>query len=180
MDKEKAKNRGDLIKKIRLSKGWKQADLASATGISRVTIGNYERGEREPNIENNIKIAEALNIDLGILLFVDEGIGVLLPTPEEEDIALTEFAKKIEKDVCKINPEYDTVVTKQFIALIYNVLCITGWEDTPFSDFLKEKSTEDLITTIKIMHAAITDQKIKIVFNDILNLSKGEMLELKK
>ena len=97
MDKEKAKNRGDLIKKIRLSKGWKQADLASATGISRVTIGNYERGEREPNIENNIKIAEALSVSLDYLIYGDKSVDI----DKNEVIELINDASKRQLKIIK-------------------------------------------------------------------------------
>lgn len=60
---------GERIKKIRLEKNMKQADLATKANISRVAVGNYERGDRQPNIETLSKIAEALGISANELLF---------------------------------------------------------------------------------------------------------------
>lgn len=61
-------NIGDNIKKLRIEKRLKQLDLAEKSGISRVAIGNYERGDRIPNIEIVRKIATALDVPLNVLL----------------------------------------------------------------------------------------------------------------
>lgn len=39
---------GKAIRDIRRSQGWSQQELAGFLGISRETLGNYERGQREP------------------------------------------------------------------------------------------------------------------------------------
>ena len=59
---------GDKIKKFRTSKGLKQSDLADLAGISRVTIGFYERGENQPTFDVAAKIAQALEIPINQLL----------------------------------------------------------------------------------------------------------------
>lgn len=51
---------GENIKKIRLENHLKQSELAEMAKISRVAIGNYERGAREPTVETLSKIAKAL------------------------------------------------------------------------------------------------------------------------
>ncbi len=61
-------NIGEKIKQIRISKNLKQSELAEKSGLSRVAIGNYERGDRNPHIETLNKIAIALNVDLNDLL----------------------------------------------------------------------------------------------------------------
>lgn len=61
-------NIGEKIKEIRLAKGMKQSDLAEKAGISRVAIGNYERGDRQPNIDILSKIATALDLDISDLV----------------------------------------------------------------------------------------------------------------
>ena len=58
---------GERIKNIRLEKNLKQSELADLAGISRVSIGNYERGSRNPNIIILNKIANALNVTIGEL-----------------------------------------------------------------------------------------------------------------
>lgn len=43
--------------------GMSQGQLADATGLSRNSIGHYERGERAPDIEDLRKIAAVLRAD---------------------------------------------------------------------------------------------------------------------
>lgn len=65
--KDNNTNVGERIKNIRLEKNLKQSELADLAGISRVSIGNYERGSRTPNIVILNKIANALNVTIGEL-----------------------------------------------------------------------------------------------------------------
>lgn len=55
---------GENIKKYRNLRGLKQSELAQMSGISRVAIGNYERGDRTPNVNILLKIANALDVSL--------------------------------------------------------------------------------------------------------------------
>lgn len=59
---------GDRIKQIRLSKHMKQSDLAEKANISRVAVGNYERGDREPTAKILQQIALALDVKPNDLL----------------------------------------------------------------------------------------------------------------
>lgn len=59
---------GENIKKYRKLKGLKQSELAELSSISRVSIGNYERGDRTPNIDTVGKIATALGIQVNDLI----------------------------------------------------------------------------------------------------------------
>lgn len=61
-------NIGEKIKELRTKGNLSQAELAERAQISRVAIGNYERGDRIPNVEILNKIANALNINLSELL----------------------------------------------------------------------------------------------------------------
>lgn len=54
---------GEKIKELRKEKRMTQQELARLTGINRITIGNYERGNRVPNIERIKPIAKILNVD---------------------------------------------------------------------------------------------------------------------
>lgn len=54
----------DARKQMKLS----QNDLAQKAKISRISIGNYERGDRIPNIETTKKIADALEISVSDLM----------------------------------------------------------------------------------------------------------------
>lgn len=57
-------NVGSKIKELRQNKGWTQEKLAIESGISRVSIGNYERGDRVPPTDVSIKIAKAFDVSL--------------------------------------------------------------------------------------------------------------------
>ena len=63
---------GTIIASLRDKKGFSQTDLADKTGVSRVMIGRYERGEAMPSIDADKKIADAPEVSLDYL--VGEGI----------------------------------------------------------------------------------------------------------
>ena len=65
-------NTGKIIADLRDKKGWSQTDLADNSGVSRVMIGKYERGEAVPSIDAAKKIADALEVSLDYL--VGEGL----------------------------------------------------------------------------------------------------------
>ncbi|TWP30213.1 XRE family transcriptional regulator [Apibacter muscae] len=65
---------GKIIANLRDSKNWSQTDLANHSGVSRVMIGKYERGEAIPSIDAAKKIADAFMVSLDFLM--GEGINV--------------------------------------------------------------------------------------------------------
>lgn len=67
-DKDPYIDLGTRIKQARNEKKITQSDLAKKIGVSRIAIGNYERGERQPTIEILEAIASALNIGIYTLL----------------------------------------------------------------------------------------------------------------
>ncbi len=58
----------NVFKKLRLSRGYTQAELSDALGISRSRIGMYETGAREPDFETLEIIADFFNVDTDYLL----------------------------------------------------------------------------------------------------------------
>lgn len=59
------------IKVARTKAGLNQEALADAAGLSRLTIGTIERGEKAPSVETIGAIAEALGIDMYKLFIFD-------------------------------------------------------------------------------------------------------------
>jgi len=59
---------GNQIRDIRASKGFSQEGLAAAATLGRTYMGRVERGEQNISIQNLIKIAFVLNIDVGKLI----------------------------------------------------------------------------------------------------------------
>ncbi len=58
----------NVFKKLRLSSGYTQQEIATKLGISRSTIGMYETGAREPDFETLETIADFFNVDIDYLL----------------------------------------------------------------------------------------------------------------
>jgi transcriptional regulator with XRE-family HTH domain len=59
------------IKYLRKKNKISQQDLASALDLPRTTLGDYERGKNEPNINMLIRMAEKFNISLDELITKD-------------------------------------------------------------------------------------------------------------
>ncbi len=58
----------EMLIYLRKRAGLTQAELAKKIGVSRSTIGNYEKGIREPDFETLEKIADFFNVELNFLL----------------------------------------------------------------------------------------------------------------
>lgn len=56
---------GKLIKALREQAGLNQRDLATRIGVSHVTVGNWERGDRVPTLEHAEKLMPACTKALG-------------------------------------------------------------------------------------------------------------------
>ena len=66
---------GQSIQEARKKAKLTQKELAEKVGIATITVQQYERGVRTPKIETLQKIAQALNIDVGILYGVEADKG---------------------------------------------------------------------------------------------------------
>ena len=60
-------NIGENIKKYRKEKGFTQSQLSKLSDIPVITLGRYERGERNPSIDILNKIALALGVQINQL-----------------------------------------------------------------------------------------------------------------
>ncbi len=63
-------SRGDFVrlKEIRKSKGISQLKLAMDLNTNQNTISRYETGDREPGLNELIKIADYFNVSIDFLL----------------------------------------------------------------------------------------------------------------
>ena len=59
---------GERIRELRKKSNLNQAELAEKAGISRVALGNYERGERVPSVSIASNIATAFGVSVNSLL----------------------------------------------------------------------------------------------------------------
>jgi transcriptional regulator with XRE-family HTH domain len=53
---------GHTVRRLRLSKGWTQEELASRARLHTTYLGGIERGERNLGIDNIFKLARALGV----------------------------------------------------------------------------------------------------------------------
>ena len=58
---------GQQIRNLRKTKGFSQEDFAAEVGLDRSYMGGVERGERNIAALNLIKIAKALDVEVGKL-----------------------------------------------------------------------------------------------------------------
>ena len=68
MNTEHLKNFGKHIRTLRQSKNLSQEALADKAGMHRTYIGMLERGERNPALLNLIRLAEALDLPLPVIV----------------------------------------------------------------------------------------------------------------
>lgn len=58
------KHIGQKLKELRLSRGWKQTDVADKVGLSRPAISNIESGKRALTLSTLQRFCEVFNIDI--------------------------------------------------------------------------------------------------------------------
>lgn len=109
---------GEKIKSIRLKKNMSRKDIAKKSGISEISIRKYEKGERNPKLENIKNIARALNVNIYELI-KDENLEESLKQISSDAILpLIKFYKNNEDLI--INIQNDTFQNyKLFIDYIY-------------------------------------------------------------
>lgn len=61
IDKQKI---GKQLKELRISRGWRQSEVADKTGLSRPAISNIEAGKRALTLSTLQKFCEVYKIDI--------------------------------------------------------------------------------------------------------------------
>lgn len=57
---------GEAVRELRLERGWSQADLAAAAGMTQSAIARFEAGGTVPTLPVLGRIASALDADLTV------------------------------------------------------------------------------------------------------------------
>lgn len=88
------------LKKFRKNKGLTQKELAEKSGITRESIGNYERGDRIPPANILSKIAIALGVSINDLIDYDIYVDKILDAYDSQVSNLfDDFILKIEEEI---------------------------------------------------------------------------------
>lgn len=73
----------DIVKQLRLERGWSQQEVADRLGVNKQTISQYERGIRKPLFDTAEQLADIFHVDLNYLMgFTDK---IQKPAGDETD-----------------------------------------------------------------------------------------------
>ena len=90
---ETMKSIGERIKKLRKKKHWTQDELAHHLEVAPSSVGSYERGSRQPTIENLIRMAKYFNVSLDYLLCQTDDTRTLSNFKREDSKDLKDFLR---------------------------------------------------------------------------------------
>lgn len=78
-----------IVKSLRLERGWSQQEVADRAGLNKMTISQYENGKRKPSFEVIEALAEIFRVDMNYLLGYTDKIEK--PAGDETDPAANKF-----------------------------------------------------------------------------------------
>ena len=78
-----------IVKSLRLERGWSQQEVADRAGLNKMTISQYENGKRKPSFEVIEALAEIFHVDMNYLLGYTDKIEE--PAGDETDPATNKF-----------------------------------------------------------------------------------------
>ena len=78
-----------IVKSLRLERGWSQQEVADRAGLNKMTISQYENGKRKPSFEVIEALAEIFHVDMNYLLGYTDKIEK--PAGDEADPAANKF-----------------------------------------------------------------------------------------
>lgn len=67
-------NFSDRLKSIRIDRGYTQRTLGELVGVSEMTIGNWERGVKQPSLNFLLALSDALHVSVDFLIGSDNSI----------------------------------------------------------------------------------------------------------
>ena len=161
---------GEIIKKIRLEKGYILADLAAKTGYTASYISQIERNIKQPSLEALRKISDALNTPIITFLMEDSEEYISSNVKETYNFAAYTIIRETERKKA-IMPEVDTkyqIITpiykenfdKPRMIGFYNELKPGDWT----SEKLVSHESEESIIVIEGQVDVYVDEKVFTLF----------------
>ncbi|HHQ4189808.1 helix-turn-helix domain-containing protein [Clostridium perfringens] len=158
---------GKTIKDLRLKQNLTQNQLANKIKISRVALGQYERGQRQPSAKIAMDLAKALNVPIGELFKNDFN---QLSTQLEEN------QSKINSSLIELNKSNPQILFCTIIEYMENTRGFKTPLEFGFLDDITEEDTKEnntLITTDKINE--IIDKMCEFMEFEIHKLEKQKL-----
>ena len=90
---ETMKDIGERIKNLRKKKQWTQDELAHLLEVAPSSVGSYERGSRQPTIENLIRMSKYFKVSLDYLLCQTDDERTLSNFKREDSKDLKDFLR---------------------------------------------------------------------------------------
>lgn len=66
---------GERLRESRAEKGLTQAQLAARLSVTQSTVGKYERGALQPNLEMLVQLCKVLEVSADYLLGINDETG---------------------------------------------------------------------------------------------------------
>ena len=90
---------GERIRSLRKARKWSQADLGRLIGVHKVTVGQYESGDRSPSYDVLLKIADTFKVSTDYLLRGSESGRISMTGFSDEAIsALAAFLSEVQNE----------------------------------------------------------------------------------
>lgn len=134
---------GENLKSIRKSKGYTQEELAIKLNVVRQTVSKWEKGLSVPDADILVRIAEALDTDVSVLL------GGSVEKEADKDAVAEQLAKISEQAAIKNRRAkriWKAVIIILSVIVIFNVLLIIL--GTPASKEISNSSTNTVIESV--------------------------------
>ena len=84
---------GEKLHTLRKQNHWTQGELAEKLGLSTSAVGMYERGQREPNLETLVAIADTFGIGIAELVEPEKA-----PAPSELEKEMLALFRKLPEE----------------------------------------------------------------------------------
>ncbi len=96
-DRQVQERIASCVREARIHKGWTQEQLAEALDVATETVSRYEGGRAPPSLPMLYRIAEALGIDVGLLI-------------DPESTELTQAETQLIKGWRRLDPKEQSLV----------------------------------------------------------------------
>lgn len=149
-------NIGERIRHYRSKKKITMKKLGKMIDLSEQAIGNYERGDRTPNLEIIKKIANALDVPIIDIIGAEKAIG-LEPTSKEESELLNAVNNTVStNEFIYSKSELEDIDKQEYITEFINDLILEKPYDKKIVDIKKKIDTGE----------SLSDEDMKIINNN--------------